>query len=54
MELITIDEKALYGTPLNEAVKELGQNLTLVQYTSGKRIIKQIGQGDRENGLGGG
>ncbi|MCH4816191.1 IS256 family transposase, partial [Saccharolobus shibatae] len=30
MELITIDEKALYGTPLNEAVKELGQNLTLV------------------------
>ncbi|QXJ32291.1 hypothetical protein J5U21_01942 [Saccharolobus shibatae] len=30
MELITIDEKALYGTPLNEAVKELGQNLTFV------------------------
>ncbi|QXJ28564.1 hypothetical protein J5U23_01433 [Saccharolobus shibatae B12] len=30
MELITIDEKALYGTPLSEAVKEeLGQNLTL-------------------------
>ncbi|QXJ28079.1 hypothetical protein J5U23_00947 [Saccharolobus shibatae B12] len=30
MELITIDEKALYGTPLSEAVKELGSNLTLV------------------------
>ncbi|QXJ31019.1 transposase [Saccharolobus shibatae] len=30
MELITIDDKALYGTPLSEAVKELGQNLTLV------------------------
>ncbi|QXJ28882.1 hypothetical protein J5U23_01751 [Saccharolobus shibatae B12] len=30
MELITIDEKALYGTPLSDAMKELGQNLTLV------------------------
>ncbi len=30
MEVITIDEKALYGTPLSEGMKELGQNLTLV------------------------
>ncbi|QXJ34385.1 hypothetical protein J5U22_00931 [Saccharolobus shibatae] len=30
MELSTVNEKPLYSTPLNEAVKELGQNLTLV------------------------
>ncbi|QIW24762.1 hypothetical protein EWF20_11865 [Sulfolobus sp. S-194] len=42
METITIDEKALYDTPLNEGVKELGQNLTLLPNPENALLNKSV------------